>query len=269
MSVKPAQGAGTAGRRRHGKREPGWYNEAQTACGGEREQQAAGRGSRRRGGAVGGSVEAAGRGVGEVGGGGGARQKAYGEARGVAARQRAGSGEAAGGSGGAAGGSVGAAGGAQRGHKHHEYEWSRQAGQLRAQQAIGWAAGTKEPGRELRAPAPHPNDEREVHRMPAKPFQALGWQCTPGEQHVKPVQNDYKMRFLVGGPGRDPAAGGTATRLICRANDAAAWIPAGLGKNQQPVIEIKERGGDGGERKKDTPGTSSAITWDPLRVVTV
>ncbi|KAJ7438803.1 hypothetical protein B0H11DRAFT_1934955 [Mycena galericulata] len=26
-------------------------------------------------------------------------------------------------------------------------------------------------------PAPHPNDEREVHSTPAKPFQALGWQC--------------------------------------------------------------------------------------------
>ncbi|KAJ7501613.1 hypothetical protein B0H11DRAFT_1908052 [Mycena galericulata] len=78
-------------------------------------------------------------------------------------------------------------------------------------------------------PAPHPNDEHDVHSTPARPFQALGWQCRPSQ---------YKMRFWVGGAGRDPAAGGTATRLMCRANDAAVWRAAILGRSQQPVTEI-------------------------------
>ncbi|KAJ7513082.1 hypothetical protein B0H11DRAFT_1898321 [Mycena galericulata] len=260
MSVRPAQGTETAGRRRHGKQEPGWYYEAQTACD-EREQQAAGRGSGRWGGAAGGSVEAAGRGVGEVGAGGSARRS----------EGCAGSGEAAGGSGGAAGGSfgrrggsVGAAGGGEAGMqaprvgwggqragasgqragasgqqtgrsgdasitsgirwqmrgKKRGHKWSRQAGQLRADSGNQGTRPSYEARPEDRAvvvrgnsPAPHPNDEREVHRTPAKPFQAPGWQCTSSQ---------YQMQFLVGGPGRDPAAGGTATRLMCRANDAAA-----------------------------------------------
>ncbi|KAJ7443073.1 hypothetical protein B0H11DRAFT_1932060 [Mycena galericulata] len=73
---------------------------------------------------------------------------------------------------------------------------------------IGWwlrEARRKAPAQctAKRRPAPHPNDEREVHRMPAKPFQALGWQRTSDEQQANPVQN-----AISGGRPRAGPSGG-------------------------------------------------------------
>ncbi|KAJ7508289.1 hypothetical protein B0H11DRAFT_1901947 [Mycena galericulata] len=222
--LEDQQGSGRerrgSGREMAGKRRAG-------AAGVGREQQGSGRERGFRG-----SRQV----FGKVGGCGGAAVRAARKRAGAAGKQAgAADGEAAGGGVGqrvgAAGGGAGAsgqrAGVSDSGRECRDSERSGTSGQRmgatqeRKQRTTDARKYAEHTWSRLRADSRQLDELRE-QRNRAERCEARGSGGDAARRKVNSRLSQYKMRFLVGGAGRDPAAGGTATRLMWRANDAAA-----------------------------------------------